>query len=774
MRTPLTAALIIALGVLAVDATRGQAQPSSLAPPAESRRYFAPFEHAITLDGNLDDWAGVPTVTTTDGQKPNGRPDDDGSVTFAATADAKNLYFMARVPDKTIVANTGRDPWQEDSVEFYLNATRNLNAPRYGRGIAQVTVPAANIGVPVDRAKISGINGAGTGARAFVFKTLEGYAMEVSVPLENDVWRIQPTHGLTLGFEVQLNGSSGGVQDSILNWVYRAGMPGHPSNTPGLFGQLVFYRIGETTMPTVTAAPTDAVPAPPPGSVEQTTASYRQGSGKTAPQAGVNPPTTRDPRVWPFSRSSIWNTPLGGNAVYVPAKLEAAAHFAFDQDLYFESPANAPWRALHPPAAWERRCGAASPDNQRGELRLGDDVFVADSTAAPFQTPNNAAAILQPDGRTLVQLEPMTRCTRGAEIYGYRTTDQDLYGDGLWGGHLGSGLSSIGGALRHGELIGPGRVRHALKLKLWAKKYLTFDPASATPGFRWPAIRADSGAGDKTQFNAYGTMEPALSNPVRGLVMGSLLAIPPNVSLEGLGIPRTLKLYPVIEKLFHALQDYGGYIDDNTGWDAHYFGAEYGVNEEIQNVYGEPLENGAAATLEAINKLFTALALVSNNSPASVGGGGLPRVAPAPDFARAPSALPYRALERKGWTVDAFASDPRHPAAHVLDRTAGTYWRSGRAQGPYQDLRVDMGAAHPVQKVRLISGAFGSAAYHLWPRDFLVETSTDGKTWRVVGNAAGAPVTEIVFKPTKARFVRFTQMNQDANDWAISDLQIYE
>ena len=204
-----------------------------------------------------------------------------------------------------------------------------------------------------------------------------------------------------------------------------------------------------------------------------------------------------------------------------------------------------------------------------------------------------------PDGRTLAQLEPMTRCERGGPIFGYRATDQDLYGDGLWGGHFGSGLSSIGGTIRHGELLGDGPIRHALKLKLWAKKYLSYEAQSNTPGFRWPAIRADSGAGNLNSFNAYGTLEPAKSNPVKGMVMGSLLAIPQSVTLESLGIDPKLKLYLVLRKLFRTLQEFGAYIDDNTGWDAHYFGAEYGVNEELQAVLGEGLDGVQGETLEA-------------------------------------------------------------------------------------------------------------------------------------------------------------------------------
>ena len=543
-------------------------------------------------------------------------------MTFAVTADADNLYLLGIAPDKNIVSGQSKDFWREDSLEFYLNTTGNLGLQKYAKGAVQLTVPVVNIGVPIERAQFGGINGVNAEARALVFKTPDGYAMEVAVPLRNKTWEIAPKHGLTLGFEVQLNGSSGNGQNSILNWVYRAGMTGHPSNTPSLFGKLIFYRIGETTMPQETIQA--STNAPDKGSVELTTAVYRKGSGKPAASVSLEAPKSRDARLWPFAQDSIWNTPIGSGAVYVPAKLEPASTFAFDQDLFFEAGSDASWRELHPPGNWGKgRCAGASQQNARGQMLVPDDAIVADATSEPFQTPNNAAAILMPDGRTVTQLEPMTRCERAGPVFGYRATDQDLYGDGLWGGHFGSGLSSIGGTIRQGELLGDGPIRHALKLKLWAKKYLSYDMQSATPGFRWPGIRADFGAGDLNSFNAYGTLEPAKSNPVKGLVMGSLLAIPASVTLESLGIDPKLKLYPVLRKLFHALQNYGGYVDDNTGWDAHYFGAEFGVNEELQAVLGEGLDGAGGKTLEAVNRLFLALSVVNNNSPVSVGGGGM-------------------------------------------------------------------------------------------------------------------------------------------------------
>ncbi len=40
----------------------------------------------------------------------------------------------------------------------------------------------------------------------------------------------------------------------------------------------------------------------------------------------------------------------------------------------------------------------------------------------------------------------------------------DLYGDGAYGAHWGSGLSALGGSIHLGELLSPEPMRHALKV----------------------------------------------------------------------------------------------------------------------------------------------------------------------------------------------------------------------------------------------------------------------------------------------------------------------
>ncbi|NEQ06189.1 MULTISPECIES: hypothetical protein [unclassified Moorena] len=342
----------------------------------------------------------------------------------------------------------------------------------------------------------------------------------------------------------------------------------------------------------------------------------------TTSAANANTPTTRDPWLWPFSQDSIWNMPIGSNAEYKPANLPRSARSTIDVDLLFIIPASSPLRPLYDPDSWTKRCsGTTTYENL--SIPIPDDLIVPDAinTLVRYSTPNNAAALLQPDGRTIIQLEPMARCQNGGPVYGYHwpKKDLDLYSQGIAGGHLGSGLSSLGGAIRKGELIGSEPIRHVLKLELW-EKYIYYNPQSSTPGYRWPADRADSAAP-----KIYKGEDPQL-------VMGSLLAIPPEVSEKSLGLTT-----PAGKKLFHALQDYGAYQVDVTGRDAYALAAEQGVEEEFKATYGYGLTARAPTNnpfYQDFMKLVQALHIVTNNGPDTVGGGGQLREPLAPTLAK--------------------------------------------------------------------------------------------------------------------------------------------
>lgn len=329
---------------------------------------------------------------------------------------------------------------------------------------------------------------------------------------------------------------------------------------------------------------------------------------------------TRDPWLWPFATDSIWNTPIGDGADYQAEGHFTAAHaIGADVEFHFKVSAQAPVRKLYQPMGWP------VIDGQHGkffrEWRIDDDAVVR------TQISNNCAAFLMPDGHTLEQLEPFIRMTAGGDVLGIPnpfTGGIELTGSGVIGTHWGSGLSAFGGALRHGELTGDIPIRHALKINVFCRKYLSFDRATKTPGWRWPATNADGYAGDAASDGHYQGRDPRVAQ-------GALLAIPPRHTASALG----LKTKPG-RTLFHALQDYGAYIVDDSASDAYHLCPSYEACGEFREVFGHPIAVDARATGAArewyddVMTLMAALAVVDNNRPDTIGGGGKRRAGMAP------------------------------------------------------------------------------------------------------------------------------------------------
>lgn len=325
----------------------------------------------------------------------------------------------------------------------------------------------------------------------------------------------------------------------------------------------------------------------------------------------------RDKHQWPFSPESIWNMPIGSQAQYVPANISKAQWITPEVNYYIVTSNNDPLVSWYVTQNWGvGRCQLGGTN--LGQINVPHDLVVPDATST--NTPNNAVAFLHPDGRKLIQMNPLARCEAGGSVFGYPTPGEiesyeDIYGEGITGGQGGSGLSSIGGTIRLGEFLPSAPpIRHALKLLVHAHKYLYKKP----PGYRWPAVRADDYAFKNTSELRYGGSNPSL-------VMGSLLAIPPSV------MERSLKLETTPGKrLFRALQDYGGYIVDDTAWNSHAIAIEKGVEEEFASTYGYNFITNSGAFYKDVNKLFQALHIVDNNKAQSIGGGGTPRQRLAP------------------------------------------------------------------------------------------------------------------------------------------------
>jgi hypothetical protein len=331
----------------------------------------------------------------------------------------------------------------------------------------------------------------------------------------------------------------------------------------------------------------------------------------------------RDPLKWPFAHTSIWNMPVGSSAVYVPANLPAV-------------PSNDPWApipeideepiVLRPNASmtpvyfnnagWTQgadRCPATG--GLLTSVPIPSDFLVLNSRL------NNSATFLMPDQRTLQQLQPLARCVAGGLATSIaKFAPVDLYGNGETGSHGGSGLSAIGGSLRVGELR-PGKAapRHALKLDVDSREVLfRCVKTDASDCKRWPATASDSDA-----VGSYGTLK---NNKNFAMRMGALLAIPVKTTIASLKLETE-----AAKQLAWTLQNYGMYIVDSTGGPSYFISAEEGTDGSFRKQFksdwgfefGQRVRDNTAWTRD-MKKLLTALYVIDNNSPTSVGGGGKP------------------------------------------------------------------------------------------------------------------------------------------------------
>lgn len=354
-------------------------------------------------------------------------------------------------------------------------------------------------------------------------------------------------------------------------------------------------------------------------------------SDKTSSKISSTPvskfrPQTRNPLKWPFSSYSIWNMPIGSGAIYKPANMPPipsgdpwAPMPQIDDEIIVLRPKAPSTAVYYSDAAWSgrNRCAAT------GSFLV--KVPIPSSYLVPHDNGNASAAFLAADGRTIIQMQPFTRCTIGGPATSLvKFNAVDIYGDGHTGSHGGSGLSAIGGSIRIGELR-PGQQgpRHALKVAVDSREVL-YPCRVRKECYRWPAVTADS--------QAVGYYGSKTTSPNPAMKMGSLLAIPASTNLAHLG----LETEPG-KQLGWTLQNYGAYIVDSAGGPSFYLNAENGpdgsMRMQFQADWGYPLQQRVRDNtpwVRDLQRLVKALYVVDNNSAASIGGGGTPRQPLAP------------------------------------------------------------------------------------------------------------------------------------------------
>ena len=283
----------------------------------------------------------------------------------------------------------------------------------------------------------------------------------------------------------------------------------------------------------------------------------------------------RHPFLWPFSSASIWNRPLGSSAKFSPVP---------DKSFFADGPLADVLRS--------RRPFLGSPTNPlrriwvNGEIRA--DVCFAMANL-PDANISDSWVLLQHGRRHALELRGVTVRADG-DLDAQALARTDLAGPGVDESASAAkpfGLSNLGGLLRASEL--ENGVRHALSCRV-NRQRLGGRTDFQTPSTTWPATGGDASSGDF-------------------LNVGTLLAIPPEVDIAA----KFGTNGPAYE-LARAMQDYGVYV---TGVapapfvlltdDAHWAEAD-----------------------ELLTRLVPLLQVVTNNSPATLAGGGMPRRETAP------------------------------------------------------------------------------------------------------------------------------------------------
>lgn len=482
----------------------------------------------------------------------------------------------------------------------------------------------------------------------------------------------------------------------------------------------------------------------------------------------------RDPWVRPFAHDSIWNTPIGSNAKYVDAGFPFTAKSQLDKTYFLKLKSTDPLRDYVITGGWRDRCSGTVKTGI--QLNLPNGFLIPDAhqnANGSWSTPNNGWDFLLPDGKTMFYSGGGARCSGTGPIYGHggRTT-ASIYGDGLVGGHGASGLPHIGGAIRKGELSGDQPIRHSLDLVLYTKYAYSDNKQTKESTYRWPARGSDKYALDRNKTDRYVGTNPETR-------IGSLLALRPGLKPSDLNISTKEGL-----KIFHAMQDWGGYFTEDSAWDA---------NTIVVDASAVGTFSWDTRQKEEFGRIIDAASVVTNNGPNSIGGGGTPRVAghepfggqaPAPAPAPTPAPSPPATDDDKNYILPAgnFTRGKSVTASSSIssvftpdkavdgdERTNESRWTSNRKDNEW--LQIDLGERKLVKRLAILWA--GNTT-----KNYTVSVSSDNKSFTkaTTGSTDNQKFTGRDHQIDKeARYIRITGTSRWNSDYgnSIREIGVY-
>lgn len=348
----------------------------------------------------------------------------------------------------------------------------------------------------------------------------------------------------------------------------------------------------------------------------------RLGTTSPATPYGYLTPTLRDKRIIPFSETTCHALiAIGSGATYSAAGITVENFDGYNTFMY---PDQVIWQPdeTAPALAVEYSAGEWT-----GATRCNDDGATLHTVRCPtsFVIPgaagtydNNTAAFLDPDGITLKQNQPFTRCVAsGIATSAYTFSEISIYGDGLHGAHGGSDIG-IPGTIMPGEFTA-GVIPHGLNILLRASRYYYRDVATPANMHRWPAFTHDGYATDPIIDGGYGGTNADFKP-------GTLLALSTSFNIASLTTPPA-------QIIARALQDYGcRCVDDAFSNGIGFCTAKTptaDVTTEFQSLYGyafriNDMTAGSAWAVD-MKTVVEALYIVTNDSAGNIGGGGTRR-----------------------------------------------------------------------------------------------------------------------------------------------------
>lgn len=181
----------------------------SLVMPLEIPRATTP----PTIDGQIDDvWETAQTISMespASGPAPDSEADLSGTVSLLWDADA--IYGLFQVQDDVLMSDSGGDTWQDDGVEFYIDALNEKLFEGYDDNDAQFTMNW-------DSDQFSGGHGGRIEGASYVVEEVEGgYVLEFVIPWAGFEMTFDVGH--EIGIEAMINDDDdGGARDHKLAW----------------------------------------------------------------------------------------------------------------------------------------------------------------------------------------------------------------------------------------------------------------------------------------------------------------------------------------------------------------------------------------------------------------------------------------------------------------------------------------------------------------------------------------------------------------------------